>query len=120
MTSRLAATLAALALLAGAGHAGAQSSGTRPLREPGRDGLVVSRLPYARQPQYRTFEAKCSRCHELSRALDADFDADRWRQYLKRKERRTGAKFSARQGEEIYQFLAWWSERRAEASRSAP
>jgi hypothetical protein len=105
MTTTLAAALLALTLLDAEPSVG-------PLREAGRDGLVVSRLPYQQQQSYKVFESKCGRCHDLARALDADFSAERWRQYLKRKDRRSGASISQRQSEEINQFLGWWSVQR--------
>jgi hypothetical protein len=73
----------------------------------------VSQLPGEQRAHYRTFEQKCGRCHDTSRALEANFSAEAWRKYLKRKDRRSGANITDRQSEEIYQFLSWWSAQRA-------
>jgi hypothetical protein len=83
------------------------------------EGLDPQTLPTAVRPDYAVFAQKCSKCHSLSRPLDAHVTDDRfWVAYVARMRRQPGSGISAVDAEPILRFLHWYSEERRE--RGAP
>lgn len=108
----LAASLVVLSLLPTADSEAQASAARGPATAP-----AMSRLPAARRPQYEVFARKCSRCHDLERALSANFSAGEWETYLRRKNRRAGAGITAQQSREIAAFLRYWTTQAARGGR---
>jgi mono/diheme cytochrome c family protein len=70
---------------------------------------LEQRLPLEQRARYETFAQKCGRCHGPEKALDAGLSAAEWDDYLKKKNKRSGAGISDRQLEEIAAFLRYWA-----------
>lgn len=73
-------------------------------------GLDASALPDHMRAPYQRFEARCSRCHSLSRPLSAPVnDADHWRKYIARMRRMPGSGINEEDGRVILTFLAYYT-----------
>lgn len=78
--------------------------------------IDVSKYPPDMRAGYKTFAAKCSKCHTLARAINCDFALDEeWERYVKRMMRKPGSEISPPQGKEIFQFVAYDSKTRKKA-----
>lgn len=78
--------------------------------------IDVSKYPGDMQARYKTFAAKCSKCHTLARAINSDFALeDEWERYVKRMMRKPGSDISSAQGKEIFEFVAYDSKTRKKA-----
>ncbi len=63
------------------------------------------------QASYRLFAQRCSRCHTLSRPLDADIDdPDHWDNYVSRMRKHSGSGISPADAEKILIFLEYWTK----------
>ncbi|MBL8919622.1 MAG: hypothetical protein JNJ54_12215 [Myxococcaceae bacterium] len=78
-------------------------------RDRGPDTIDVSTWPEKQQEQYKTFTVKCSKCHSLSRAINAKLKADEWKLYVKKMKRRAGSGITDTNAEVLSEFLAYYS-----------
>lgn len=113
----LAAAFAAVLFLAALGASGCGSGA----------GLDPGRLPPSMRAQYQRFEARCSRCHSLSRPLSAPVDSvEHWEKYLARMRRMPGSGINSQDAAMIMEFLAYYTTvvrhggSQAEVPRTAP
>lgn len=90
-------------------------------------GLDPGRLPPSMRAQYQRFEARCSRCHSLSRPLSAPVDSvEHWEKYLARMRRMPGSGINSQDAAMIMEFLAYYTVvvrhggSQAEVPRTAP
>ena len=80
-------------------------------RDEGPSTIDVSTYPAEQQKRYRMFEAKCVKCHPVSRAVNSDFDATQWKRYMKKMIRRPNSGTNEEQAAEIYEFLKSYASR---------
>lgn len=82
----------------------------------------VAKYPPDIQDAYRLFAARCSRCHTLSRPLNAQItEFDHWVAYVERMRHHAGSGISKADGEKILVFLEhYMKERSGEGERDAP
>ena len=84
--------------------------------DKGAATIDVSKYLPDMQARYKTFAAKCSKCHTLARAINCDFALDEeWERYVKRMMRKPGSEISSAQGKEIFEFVAYDSKIRKKA-----
>jgi cytochrome c2 len=89
-------------------------SGLSGLRAQGTGSVDVSGYPRDAQKQYTVFAAKCSRCHDLNRALTARYTTPaQWKDLVERMARRPGAGISPRDRAAITSFLVFHQQARA-------
>lgn len=83
-----------------------------------RGGLTAAQLtvlPEGLMKDYVLFSKRCSRCHTLSRPLNASItSAQHWRAYVNRMRRNPSSGISPRDGESILRFLDYWRTNRSE------
>ena len=78
----------------------------------------VSQLPQEVRPAYDVFAFKCSRCHSLSRPLNAQiYDVPHWRAYVARMRKHAGSAISEGDAEVILRFLGYWAEQKTKERR---
>lgn len=76
-------------------------------------------LPADVRPAYAVFEERCSKCHSLSRPLDAPIsDPLRWHQYVARMRRMPGSGINEHDAALILVFLTHYTEERNDAAFS--
>lgn len=100
--SASAALLAALCLapLVGCGPA-------RPI-----EGVRVSEIPPELRDEYELFAQRCSKCHGLSRPLNAGYKSDEfWQRYVTRMRRQPSSGIAIEDEPPILRFLHFYSER---------
>ena len=82
-----------------------------------RGGLpeeVVQTYPPEVAASYRLFANRCSRCHTLSRPLNASIvEYHHWEEYVARMRRHSGSGISPKDAEQILVFLKYYSEQKA-------
>ncbi len=88
-----------------------------PTPGPARDDAapstsVAETLPAEQRERYASFVQKCGRCHAPEKALGEPYTAEQWDDYLRKKNKRSGAAITERQLEEIGAFLRYWSTAR--------
>lgn len=94
-------------------------SGLSGLRAQESAGVDVSGYPGEVKKQYAVFAAKCSRCHDLNRALTARYTTPaQWKDLVERMARRPGAGISPRDRAQITSFLVFHQQ--ARAGRATP
>ncbi len=77
------------------------------------EGLDPQTLPATVRPDYAIFAQRCSKCHSLSRPLDANVTDERfWEAYVARMRRQPGSGISLADSEPILRFLHWYTEDR--------
>ena len=86
---------------------------------PAPDQIDVSGFPKVQRERYAVFQARCSKCHSLARPLNASMRPEQWKVYIKKMSRRPGSGISSEAGEDIYEFLKFYGERRAAAVADA-
>lgn len=80
-----AALLTALSASAGSQPAAADAKARIAKWEQGPATIAVTNYPVAARESYKVFAARCSRCHALSRAINADYVLpDEWEPRVKR------------------------------------
>ena len=106
MTTRLlVASLLLLAACIGGGSA----------RRGGLPEEMVAKFPPEVAESYQLFANRCSRCHTLSRPLNAGIvEYDHWVHYVERMRKQTGSGISPQDAEEILVFLKYYSELKAQ------
>ncbi|HWP99260.1 MAG TPA: photosystem P840 reaction-center cytochrome c-551 [Vicinamibacterales bacterium] len=78
--------------------------------------IDVSRYPKDMQSRYKLFAARCSKCHTLARAINAEFALeDEWERYVKRMMRKPGSGIDASDAKAIFEFLVYDSKTRKKA-----
>jgi hypothetical protein len=83
-------------------------SGLSGLRAQQAGGIDVSGYPGDVKKQYELFAVKCSRCHDLTRALTARYTTPaQWKDLVERMARRPGAGISPRDRAAITSFLVF-------------
>jgi hypothetical protein len=83
------------------------------------EGLKVAELPQEMRANYMLFADRCSKCHSLSRSLDAGYKDDLfWQRYVARMRRQPASGISQEDEKPILEFLHFYSEK-IKASRSA-
>ncbi len=78
-------------------------------RDFGPDKVDVSDYPPEQKAQYETFQAKCVKCHPLSRPINSRFTSQEWKRYMKRMIRRPNSGINEEQAAQIYEFLKYYS-----------
>jgi len=107
-TSRFLPGLFLLALLVAGCRTGA------PARRGGLPEAEVRALPPDIEAAYQVFAMKCSRCHTLSRPLNAAiYDPGHWESYVTRMRRQTGSGISKRDADTILVFLRYYAQQQA-------
>jgi hypothetical protein len=120
MTTRCLFVLAALLLCALASCSSAASQG----------GVFIdtTRIPSAMRADYESFAVNCSKCHSLSRALNAPVtNVEHWNLYVAKMMRTAGSAISPQEEPKILRFLHWYTlsykktlEDSSESQESAP
>lgn len=86
-------------------------------RRAGLPDERVRQLPAEVAESYQLFSSRCSRCHTLSRPLNAGITSeDHWRAYVARMRRNPGSGISPADGERILVFLFYWAKTGAKES----
>lgn len=81
----------------------------------------VAKYPPNVQEAYRLFAARCSRCHTLSRPLNAQIDDfSHWVAYVERMRHHAGSGISKADGEKILVFLKHYLEEENPSQRTTP
>lgn len=81
-------------------------------RDRGPDTIDVSGFEPKYQESYKVFAVKCSKCHSLSRAINARLKPDEWTLYVKKMKRRAGSGISDANAEQLIDFLSYYSKER--------
>ena len=116
MTTESSLSVLLLALVALAVAAGCASPATQ-----GTVYMDTSRVPAALRADYESFAVNCSKCHQLSRALNAPVtNVDHWDLYVAKMMRTAGSAISPEEKPKILRFLHWYtlSYKTADASGS--
>jgi hypothetical protein len=75
--------------------------------------IDVSKYPAEMQTNYKVFQAKCTKCHTLARAINCDFALEGdWERYVKRMMNKAGTFISPTEGKQIYDFVVYDSKTR--------
>lgn len=95
--------------------------------------IDVQKIPMELRDEYSSFATNCSKCHSLSRALNAPVkDPNHWDLYVARMMRTAGSAISPKEQPVILRFLHWYTrsydkanadpgdEAQAESESSAP
>lgn len=92
-------SIVALALIAFAPRASADNG----------DRIDVRNYPPEMRERYQVFAVKCSKCHSLSRPINARMKGDDWKTYVKKMIRRPASGINEESGRQIYEFLKYYS-----------
>ncbi|MBS2017258.1 MAG: hypothetical protein JST00_30525 [Deltaproteobacteria bacterium] len=92
---------------------------------PRTEGLDPSKVPDNVRADYEVFAARCSKCHGLSRPLQAGITDDaQWAMYVRRMRRQQGSGISHEDETVILRFLHWYAadlrQKKSESSGAAP
>ncbi|MBI3181593.1 MAG: hypothetical protein HYZ28_05580 [Myxococcales bacterium] len=88
-------------------------------RDVGPDRVDVSSYPPEYRERYQVFSVRCSKCHTLARPINARIRGDEWKRYIKKMIRRPGSGINEESGQQIYEFLKYYSTRQDEPPGSA-
>src|SRR5262245_46197036 len=73
--------------------------------------IDTSRVPAALRADYESFAVNCSKCHQLSRALNAPVtNVEHWDIYVAKMMRTAGSAISPQEAPKIIRFLHWYTE----------
>ncbi|RYZ59897.1 MAG: hypothetical protein EOP08_15065 [Proteobacteria bacterium] len=76
------------------------------------EGVRVSEVPVELRDNYELFAQRCSKCHGLSRALNAGDKSDAfWQRYVTRMRRQPGSGIAPEDEPPILAFLHYYSAR---------
>ncbi len=78
-------------------------------RDNGPGSIDVSSWPDAQKKNYAMYSVKCAKCHPLARSVNARFNAQDWKRYMKRMIRRPNSGINEEQAANIYEFLKYYS-----------
>ena len=87
--------------------------------DAGPKTIDISKYPADQKTAYATFEKKCVKCHNLSRAINTSFVLPgEWTRYIKRMMYKPDSKLTEVDGKAIYRFLVYdASVRKADSLR---
>jgi len=85
----------------------AQSSNVTLPQDKGPDKIDVSGYPAPMQKSYKTFAAKCSKCHTIARPINTMMTKPEWERYVKRMMHKPNSGISDAQGKDIFEFLVY-------------
>ena len=89
----------------------------RSARRGGLPPETVAGYPEPVRQAYDLFAARCSRCHTLSRPLNAPiYEHAHWENYVGRMRRHPGSGISVEDANRILVFLKYYADRKAEAA----
>lgn len=72
--------------------------------------IDVQKIPLEMRDEYASFATNCSKCHSLSRALNAPVtDPSHWDMYVARMMRTAGSAISPKEAPVILRFLHWYT-----------
>jgi hypothetical protein len=75
--------------------------------------LEENRVPAELRGDFECFAINCSKCHSLSRPLNAPIDSfEHWDRYVARMARTPGSGISAQEAPSILRFLHWHTQQR--------
>ncbi|HTN54083.1 MAG TPA: hypothetical protein VML50_16870 [Anaeromyxobacter sp.] len=109
MASSTIAALAAVGLVL-ASASGGEKAPPDP-RDYGPDHIDISGYPAEQQREYMVYSIKCAKCHPLARSVNAKYNAQDWKRYLKRMIRRPNSGINEEQAQAIYDFLKFHSSK---------
>jgi hypothetical protein len=78
-------------------------------RDNGAAAIDVSRYPPEMKVYYEMYSVKCSKCHPLARSVNARFNPQDWKRYMKKMIRRPNSGINEEQAANIYEFLKYYS-----------
>lgn len=81
----------------------------------GPDSIDTSSYPPKYQELYKVFAVRCSKCHTLARPLNAKFRPEQWKAYVKKMSRRAGSGINESVGNDINEFLRFYTLEKAKA-----
>lgn len=85
------------------------------------DSVDVASYPPDIQAAYRVFAVRCSRCHTLSRPLNARIsDPEHWVRYVTRMRRNQSSGINPKEAEIILSFLLYYTKQQAPSEAGAP
>ncbi len=88
----------------------AWSNGCRPPASQSSIYIDINRVPLELRDEYASFATNCSKCHGLSRALNANVtDPKHWDLYVARMMRTAGSAISPHEAPIILRFLHWYT-----------
>lgn len=77
------------------------------------EGLDVATVPAPLRDDYELFARRCSRCHSLSRPLNARINSEEhWREYVTRMRRMPSSGIAPDEVPGLLRFLTWYSAAR--------
>lgn len=80
----------------------------------------VAAFPAPVKEAYGLFTVRCSRCHTLSRPLNAAiYDFSHWQNYVARMRRQSGSGISKADAEKILVFLHYYSKQQLAETRTS-
>jgi hypothetical protein len=83
--------------------------------------IDVQKIPVELRDEYNSFATNCSKCHSLSRALNAPVkEPNHWDLYVARMMRTAGSSISSREAPVILRFLHWYTLSYDQASAKPP
>ena len=104
----------ALGLLLGLGLLAFGCQTGRSGRRGGLPPHTVAKYPPEIREAYDLFAVRCSRCHTLSRPLNAGiYDHEHWENYVARMRRQSGSGISPKDAEKILVFLRFYADQKA-------
>ena len=81
---------------------------------PAAQGTIyidTNRVPAELRPDYESFAVNCSKCHSLSRALNAPVtNVEHWDLYVAKMMRTAGSAISPQEAPKILRFLYWYTD----------
>lgn len=86
-------------------------------RDRGPDTINVSSYPEKYQELYKVFEVKCSKCHGLSRAINAKLRPDEWALYVRKMKRRQGSGITEANAQVLIEFLTFYANKQQEDAK---
>ena len=86
-------------------------------RRGGLPSETVADYPDGVRQAYGLFASRCSRCHTLSRPLNAAiYEHSHWENYVGRMRRHPGSGISSADAERILVFLRYYADQKAKAA----
>lgn len=80
--------------------------------DSGKAVIDVSSYPEEIKSLYPLVKEKCGSCHSFARGVNAPYDADQWRRYVKRMMAKPDSPIDNESGKKIFMFLKYYSEHR--------
>lgn len=80
--------------------------------DSGKAVIDISTYPEEIKALYPLVKEKCGSCHSFARGVNAPYDADQWRRYVKRMMAKPDSPIDNESGKKIFMFLKYYSEHR--------